>query len=74
MCVLDEYGVEYCADCQYPLSHGDDGRVHCQCPEPCPCCGDDPKVNCVYDTAISRHLKNVMNGKDDEQWVLDGIR
>jgi hypothetical protein len=38
----------------------------------CPCgCGDDPKANCSYDTAQDRHLKNIMNGRTDEQWVVD---
>jgi hypothetical protein len=40
----------------------------------CPCCGDDPKLNCAYDTPEQRHLKNLLNGKPDEQWVTDGLQ
>lgn len=40
----------------------------------CPCCGNDPRENCVYDTPQQRHLKNLMNGKEDEQWVIDGMK
>lgn len=31
-------------------------------------------MNCAYDTPQQRHLKNLMNGKSDEQWVIDGMK
>lgn len=40
----------------------------------CPCgCGNNPRENCVYDTAQERHVKNMLNLKLDEQWVTDTL-
>lgn len=58
--------MDYCPTCGYPFD--ENGRCHC--PDVCPCCGNDPKTNCVYDTPEQRHLKNLMNDKPDEAWVV----
>lgn len=40
----------------------------------CPCgCGSENNVNCVYDTAKERHLKNVINCFPDEPWVTSAL-
>lgn len=39
----------------------------------CPACGGGIDVNCPYDTPMQRHIKNLMNGKSDEEWVIKGI-
>lgn len=47
----------------------------CQCEVACPCgCGNSPLENCVYDTPLQRHEKNLINVLDDEQWVIDGMK
>ena len=66
--------MDYCLSCLYPLELGDDDRQQCKCNEPCPCCGNDSRQNCVYDTATQRHLKNLMNGLPDEEWVTEKLK
>ena len=66
--------MDYCPNCLYPFELGDDDRQQCKCNEPCPCCGNDPRQNCVYDTATQRHLKNLMNGLPDEEWVTEKLK
>lgn len=47
----------------------------CQCEVDCPCgCGNRFDENCVYDTPLQRHEKNIINHFDDEQWVIDGMK
>lgn len=66
--------MDYCLNCLYPFELGDDDRQQCKCNEPCPCCGNDPLQNCVYDTESQRHLKNHMNGLPDEEWVTEKLK
>jgi len=41
----------------------------------CPCgCENRFDENCVYDTPLQRHVKNIINVLDDEQWVIDGMK
>jgi hypothetical protein len=62
---------DYCNECGYPLDENGD----CMCASVCPCgCNDDHRLPCVYDTPSQRHLKNIMNGKPDEPWVIDGMK
>lgn len=63
----------YCPTCLHLIELSDDDRGHCGCPEPCPCCNDKSDENCVYDTAAQRHLKNLMNGLPDEEWVIEEL-
>jgi hypothetical protein len=47
----------------------------CQCEVLCPCgCENRFDENCVYDTPLQRHVKNLINVLDDEQWVIDGMK
>ena len=47
----------------------------CQCEVACPCgCGNRFDENCVYDTPLQRHEKNLINVFPDEQWVIDGMK
>ena len=66
--------MDYCLICLYPFELGDDDRQQCKRTEPCPCCGNDPRQNCVYDTATQRHLKNLMNGLPDEERVTEKLK
>lgn len=64
--------------CEFCESEIDPETDKCACDCPCPCgCGFDREhqnLNCVYDTPHDRHLKNIMNGLPDEQWVIDGMK
>lgn len=63
--------TDYCDICGYPFDEND----RCLCASVCPCgCNNDPRLQCIYDTPEQRHLKNIIVGKPDEQWVIDGMK
>ena len=66
--------IDICPFCEHEIDPETD---RCLCVSACPCgCGFDefhPGNNCVYDTPAQRHLKNLINGLPDEDWVKRGL-
>jgi hypothetical protein len=62
--------TEICPFCEGTIDQATD---LCACPVVCPCgCKDQADVNCIYDTPNKRHLKNILNRREDEAWVIAG--